>query len=202
MCNFHWNVVRYVAICITTLYFLCNRIGKKVFVSGYFFFLGGGGIFEWTLKWWIKVLNALELITGCTRNSQKKLLNITSSGHMPQISTTEFLLRKRIILIPNLILETFKQIKKSNYKTYRAEYKIYTCTGDAIISWIFYNRIQCKREGSIYAVCVNILERYPFDEFPLSFIKFILVNDSGKNVFKGILVNGVLFFLWLLALRH
>lgn len=53
---------------------------------------------------------------------------------MPQISTTEFLLRKRIILIPNLILETFKQIKKYNYKTYRAEYKIYTCTGDAIIS--------------------------------------------------------------------
>lgn len=66
MCNFHWNVVRYVAICITTLYFLCNRIGKKLFMSWYIL---GGNIWmdiemmnkgfkcPWTDNWMYKKLS-------------------------------------------------------------------------------------------------------------------------------------------------
>lgn len=40
-----------------------------------------GEIYEWTMKWSNKGLNAFDLITGCLRNSQKKLLNIASSEY-------------------------------------------------------------------------------------------------------------------------
>lgn len=67
-----------------------------------------GEIYEWTMKWSNKGLNAFDLIIGCIRNSQKKLLNIASSEHALNFHNRVLLWKYNSNTVPSLILETLE----------------------------------------------------------------------------------------------
>lgn len=64
MCNFYWILIRYVVICIIILYFYVIVLGKMFLCYDILV----GEIYEWIMKWLIKVLNVFDLIIGCIRN--------------------------------------------------------------------------------------------------------------------------------------